>query len=123
MPMGMGSPPGMVAGMPSSAMKMASPLSNIPISLKAEAGLGERLTKAVANRFSHPLDLAGLGALAVPSVDQLQAHGRAALGGTYNKEEVKKREFLPHVAHPLLELGGLGLIAAPVAAQALRGQH
>jgi len=99
------------------------PAEQVTERVVGSSGIKERVIGALANRFSHPLDLAGLGALAVPSVDQLQAHGRAALAGNYNKEEVKKREFLPHVAHPLLELGGLGMIAAPVAAQAIRGQH
>jgi len=124
--MGTGALPGMVGGPPGSmpaTMKMGSATS-IPFDLTKKApGLGERVIGAVANRFSHPLDLAGLGVLALPAADQLQAHTRAAVAGPYNKEEVKKRELLPHVAHPLAELGGLGLIAAPVAAQVMKGQH
>lgn len=89
----------------------------------APSGVKERVIGALANRFSHPMDLAGLGVLGLPAADQLQAHTRAGLSGKYNKEEVKKREILPHVAHPLAELGGLGMIAAPVAAQMIRGQH
>lgn len=99
------------------------PVLNTAEHAAVPGGVKERLIGALANRFSHPMDLAGLGVLGLPAADQLQAHTRAGLSGKYNKEEVKKREVLPHVAHPLAELGGLGMIAAPVAAQMLRGQH
>lgn len=96
-------------------------------SKKKEASDATALVKRVASaapkepllsrlaRLSHPMDQAGLGILALPAADQLQAHVRAGLAGTYNKEEVKKRELLPHVAHPLAEVGGLGLISASAA--------
>lgn len=64
----------------------------------------------------HLVELGGLGILAVPSVDELQAHTRAGLAGDYNKEGVKKREFLPAVAHPVAEAAGLGTLMAPEAA-------
>jgi hypothetical protein len=63
----------------------------------------------------HLTELAGLGILAVPSVDELQAHTRAGVAGDYNKEGVKKREFLPALAHPAAEALGLGTLMAPEA--------
>lgn len=64
----------------------------------------------------HLVELGGLGILAVPSVDELQAHARAGLAGDYNKAGVKKREFLPSVAAPVAEAAGLGTLMAPEAA-------
>jgi hypothetical protein len=64
---------------------------------------------------NHLAELAGLGILAVPSLDQLQAHGRAAASHDYNKAGVKKREYLPAVAHPIAEAAGLGTLMAPEA--------
>ena len=68
----------------------------------------------------HAAELAGLGILGIPGLDALQAHGRAAAAGDYSGEGVKKRTVLPHVAHPLLETAGLGVLAAPSIAH-LRG--
>lgn len=82
---------------------------------KEAAGLLQRLASN-----PHKAELAGLGILAVPGIDSLQAHGRAALARDYNKAGVKKREVLPHVAHPLAETVGLGVLAAPSIAH-LRG--
>ena len=58
--------------------------------------------------------------LAVPSADEVQAHARAALAGEHNAEGVKKRILLPHVAKPLSELAGLGILAGPSAAGLLQ---
>lgn len=119
-------PPGQmppIMKMGSGTLAGLGPVLNTAEHTAVPGGVKERLIGALANRFSHPMDLAGLGVLGLPAADQLQAHTRAGLSGKYNKEEVKKREVLPHVAHPLAELGGLGMIAAPVAAQMLRGQH
>lgn len=68
---------------------------------------------------NHLTELAGLGILAVPSVDELQAHTRAGVAGDYNKEGVKKREFLPALAHPAAEALGLGTLMAPEASHLL----
>lgn len=77
-------------------------------------GLFQRLGRGLASEAgTHKAELAGLGILAVPGLDQLQAHGRAAIAGDYNKDGVKKREVLPHVTHPLMETAGLGVLAAP----------
>lgn len=82
--------------------------------LLKKAGIFQRLGQGLASEAgTHKAELAGLGILAAPGLDALQAHGRAALAGDYGKEGVKKRTFLPHVAHPLMETAGLGVLAAP----------
>jgi hypothetical protein len=58
--------------------------------------------------------------LAAPSVDEAQAHARAALAGDYSKDGVEKRTVLPHVAKPLSELAGLGILAGSPTAELLK---
>jgi hypothetical protein len=53
--------------------------------------------------YGNPLTLAGLGALATPVVDKLQAQLRAAPG-----EDWEQKQLLGHGAHQALELGGYG---------------
>jgi hypothetical protein len=68
-------------------------------------------------RASSLIDLAGLGAVAVPAIDSAQAHVREAFGdGT-----AEKNLLLPHRAHALLELGGLGTLATSTARGISRG--
>jgi alkylhydroperoxidase/carboxymuconolactone decarboxylase family protein YurZ len=83
-----------------------------PDMLKA-ANVIERLGQAMGGPGEHLTELAGLGLLAVPGADQLQAHARAAMSGDYNKEGVRDRELLPAIAHPLSDVAGLGVLAAP----------
>jgi hypothetical protein len=59
------------------------------------------------------LNTAGLGILAVPSIDSAQAHIRAGLAKDYNQEGVEKRTLLPHAVKPATEIGGLGVLALP----------
>lgn len=103
-----------------SGMK-AAPKTNVLSSLAKTGGVLQRAAKAVSSGAGeHATELAGLGILAVPGLDALQAHTRAALAGDYGKEGVKSRTVLPHVAHPLMETAGLGVLAAPSIAH-LRG--
>jgi hypothetical protein len=69
--------------------------------------------------LEHKTELAGLGILAAPSVDEAQAHIRAGLAGDYNHEGVKKRTLLPSAVKPATEIGGLGVLALPSAAHLL----
>jgi hypothetical protein len=82
------------------SIKEAGGFSNVMRSLASEAG-------------THKTELAGLGMLAAPSVDEAQAHARAAVAGDYNKAGVEKRTILPHIAKPLTEVAGLGVLAGP----------
>jgi len=52
-------------------------------------------------------NLAGLGALAIPTADKVQAHIRARKGG-----DVESKMLLGHKAHKALELGGYGALTA-----------
>lgn len=79
---------------------------------KGVAGsVGEHLAK-----HDNAYDIAGLGVLAAPSVDKLQAHARARIAGDKSPDAVKKREHIGPVGDALAEVGGLGVLAAPVAA-------
>jgi hypothetical protein len=82
------------------AIKEAGGFSNLMRGLASEAG-------------THKTEIAGLGVLAAPSLDEAQAHARAAVAGDYNKAGVEKRTLLPHVAKPATELAGLGMLMGP----------
>ena len=81
--------------------------------LQKLGGIGESLRRLGQDSAMHKTELAGLGILAVPSVDEAQAHVRAAIAGKKGPEEVEKRTFLPAAAKPISELAGLGTLAAP----------
>jgi len=87
------------------------------------SSLGSKLAPLAGEAAGHKAELAGLGILAAPSVDSLQAHARAAAGGDYSAEGVKKREILPHAVKPLSEVAGLGVLAAPSIAHLAKGAH
>jgi len=90
-----------------------------------EAGVGglmKSLAPLAQGAGAHKAELAGLGILAAPSLDEAQAHLRAGLHGDYSSEGVKKRQVLPHAAKPLSEIAGLGVLAAP-ALGGLAGGH
>jgi hypothetical protein len=82
----------------------------------------ERLKPLASGRGEDWTELAGLGTLAVPSLDSAQAHARAGLAGDYNEKGVEKRTLLPHAAKPISEVAGLGTLAIP-AAYKLFGKH
>ena len=82
------------------------------------AGLGAMAVPTVArmisghgDKFTNIANLAGLSALAVPTADNIQAHIRARHEGV----DPEKKMLLGHGAHAGLELAGLGTLAAPVA--------
>ena len=90
---------------------------------KTAGSLLARMGKAVSSETgAHATDLAGLGILAAPVADEVQAHGRAMAAGEHNKAGVEKRTVLPHGAGAAMELGGLGVLAAPSAAH-LMARH
>lgn len=90
---------------------------------KEAAGLLSKLAPLAGEAAGHKAELAGLGILAAPSVDSLQAHARAAVKGDYNEEGVKKRIILPPAAKPLSEVAGLGVLAGPSLAHLAAGAH
>ena len=58
-------------------------------------------------------EIAGLGTLAIPSIDHLQAVARARLAKDSTHEGVEKRRFLGDTAGHAMEVGGLGVLAQP----------
>lgn len=83
------------------------------MAIKEAGGFSNLLRNIATGAGEHKTELAGLGVLAVPSVDELQAHTRAALAGDYDKKGVERRTMLPHVAKPLTDAVGLGMLAGP----------
>lgn len=61
------------------------------------------------------LEVAGLGVLAAPSVDNMQAKFRARRAGAdvHNEKALDKFRLLKEKHHDAVELGGLGILAAP----------
>lgn len=78
-------------------------------------------TKALKHLEKHEAihEVAGLGALAVPSIDTLQAKLRARLAGDKSEHGAEKRKLMGEGAHAATEIGGLGYLAAPVVAKRL----
>jgi len=92
-------------------MAEATKIAFVDELVKLNAAADYQLTAVLEKQASHEgLEHAGLGLLALPSIDELQAHVRAGLSGKYNPHEVEKREFLPAVAHPAAEVVGLGAL-------------
>jgi hypothetical protein len=83
------------------------------VAIKEAGTFGDVMRGLASEAGTHKTELAGLGMLAAPSVDEAQAHARAALAGDYGKQGVEKRTLLPHVAKPLTEIAGLGVLAGP----------
>lgn len=82
--------------------------------------LKDIMTSLAEGAGAHKAELTGLGMLAVPSLDDAQAHARAAVAGDYNKAGVEKRTLLPHAAKPISEIAGLGVLAGPSLAHLIR---
>ena len=66
--------------------------------------------------LEHATELAGLGVLAVPGVDTLQAKMRSR----NDPEHWKKKLMLGEGAHAAADVGGLGILAAPEVSKLLR---
>lgn len=64
----------------------------------------------------HRNEVAGLGVLAVPGLDTMQSRLRARLAGDKTEHGAEKRRLLGEGAHAALDVGGLGLLAAPAVA-------
>jgi hypothetical protein len=61
----------------------------------------------------HLPEIAGLGVLAIPGLDTLQARARAHLSGDKSTAGTEKRRLLGEGAHAGLDVGGLGILMAP----------
>lgn len=77
-----------------------------------EAGVVGRLGKALRSPVGeHAAELGGLGVLAVPGLDELQARARAGRGAS--QEAVEKKQLLGPAGHAAADVGGLGILAGP----------
>lgn len=89
------------------------------------AGALQRIS-SMANPMSHlgehAYDVGGLGILAAPVADKLQAMARARLAGEGGDEEaIKRRQLISEPVGEAMELGGLGILAAPGIGQLAKG--
>ena len=73
------------------------------------------IRQAVSNPETrgHLTEIGGLGVLAVPGMDTLQAHARARLAGDKTPGGAEKRQLLGEGAHAALDVGGLGMLMGP----------
>lgn len=69
----------------------------------------------ITKEASGALEVAGLGMLAAPSLDNIQAKLRAGKGGNVDSKRLIKNKF-----HDAIEVGGLGVLAAPYIKNKLR---
>lgn len=69
--------------------------------------------------YAHPIEVAGLGALAAPSVDNMIAKHRARKAGLVDaaghptEQGVEGKRFIKERYHDAIEAGGLGALALP----------
>lgn len=66
-------------------------------------------------------EIGGLGVLAIPGLDTIQAHLRARAEGDTSPEAIEKKQLLGEGTHSALDVGGLGYLMAPVAAKKALG--
>jgi hypothetical protein len=90
------------------------------VAIKEAGAFGNVMGRLATEAGTHKAELAGLGMLAAPSIDEAQAHARAAVAGDYGKAGVEKRTLLPHAAKPLTEVAGLGVLAGPSIAHLMK---
>jgi hypothetical protein len=87
--------------------KSAGVMSMVRQAPGALAGVARKVNPHAAT------EIGGLGVLAVPGADTLQATARARLAGDKSREGVEKRQLLGEGTHAALDVGGLGILAAP----------
>jgi len=95
------------------AKKKLVKISSFSDELEKMSGVSQ-IAKRLAKRVyeaENPLEVAGLGMLAAPAIDEIQAKLRSKTP----KEQHKKR-FLPESLDAPIEAGGLGILAAPIIA-------
>lgn len=71
----------------------------------------------------HATELAGLGVLAVPGLDTLQARARARLAKDVTPHAVERRQFLGEGGHAAADVGGLGILMGPEIGKLMAGRH
>jgi len=81
----------------------------------SKVGLGKRVVNRMAN-LGGLNEVAGLGVLAAPSADNMQAKYRARKAGHGEHADEKtldKYRLIKEKYHDPVEVGGLGMLAAP----------
>lgn len=81
--------------------------------LSAVRGLPSAISAMPQAKRTAANEVAGLGVLAVPGLDTLQSKVRARLAGDKTEHGAEKRRLLGEGAHAALDVGGLGMLAAP----------
>jgi hypothetical protein len=87
-----------------------------PTAMKTLPGAAKSLVTGATPRMGHLNEVAGLGILAVPGLDTLQSRIRARAAGDKSEHGAEKRQLLGEGAHAALDVGGLGMLAAPALA-------
>lgn len=88
-----------------------------PTAMKALPGAAKSLVSGATPHMEHLNEIGGLGVLAVPSLDKLQAKARASFAGDRSEHAVEKRQLMGEGGHAALEVGGLGMLAGPALAK------
>lgn len=88
-------------------------------SMLSSVGGGLRRFGNQLHKHEDAIELAGLGALAVPGLDTMQAHVRAGPGAS--EHQIAKKRLLGEKTHAGADVGGLGVLAAPIVAKKLLG--
>ncbi len=85
--------------------------------MQKRAGIiGQTVGRAAGLAKANPLaatEVAGLGVLAAPGLDTMQAHARARLAGDKAPGAVEKRQFMGETGHAVADVGGLGILMHP----------
>jgi len=88
-----------------------------PTAMKALPGAAKNLMTGATPHLEHLNEIGGLGVLAVPSIDKMQALARARIAGDRSEHAVEKRQLMGEGGHAALEVGGLGMLAGPALAR------
>lgn len=78
--------------------------------------IGQTVGRAAGLVKANPLaatEVAGLGVLAAPGLDTMQAHVRARMAGDKTPEGAEKRQFMGEAGHAAADVGGLGILMHP----------
>ena len=92
-------------------------VQKVPQAIHAAPAMAKNLMTAPTEHFGHLNEVAGLGVLALPGLDTLQAKARARLAGDRSEHGAEKRQLMGEGAHAALDVGGLGMLAAPALAK------
>lgn len=95
---------------------LMSTLQGIPQAARALPGAAKAIATGASEAAMHKNEIAGLGVLAVPALDTLQAKTRARFAGDRSEHGAERRQLMGEGGHAALEVGGLGLLAAPAMA-------